>query len=61
MYGFWYDYVKSKYGEKAELYYVNINSFIVYVWTDKIYKDNAQHIKKGFHTLNYKLERPPSK
>ena len=30
MYEFWYDYVKPKYGEKANLYYIDTDSFIVY-------------------------------
>ena len=30
MYEFWYDYVKPKHGEKANLCYMNIDSFTVY-------------------------------
>ena len=37
MYEFWYDYVKSKYGEKTKLYYMDTDSFIVYIITDDIY------------------------
>ena len=29
MYGFWYDYVKPKYGEKAKLHFMDTDSFIV--------------------------------
>ena len=39
MYEFWYDYAKPTYGEKAKLYYMDSNSFIVYIKTDDIYKD----------------------
>ena len=28
---FWYDYVKPKYGQKAELCYMDTESFIVYI------------------------------
>ena len=35
-YEFWYDYVKPKYGEKAKLYYMDTDSFIVYIKTDDI-------------------------
>ena len=34
MYGFWYNYVKPKYGEKAKLCYINTESSIVYLKTD---------------------------
>ena len=27
---FWYDYVKQKYGEKAKLYFVGRDSFIIH-------------------------------
>ena len=31
MYEIWYDYVKPKYGENTKLYYMDTDSFIVYV------------------------------
>ena len=36
MYEFWYDYVKSKYGEKANLCYMDSDSFIVHIKIDDI-------------------------
>ena len=39
MYRFWYDYVKPKYGKKQKLFYMDTDSFIVYIKTDDIYKD----------------------
>ena len=42
MYKFWYDYVKPKYGEKAKLCYMDIDSLTVYVKADDIYKDIAE-------------------
>ena len=39
MYDFWYDYVKPKYSEKAKLYYMGVDSFILYIKADVIYKD----------------------
>ena len=41
MHEFWYDYVKSKYGEKAKLRYMGTDSFIVYIKIDYIYEDIA--------------------
>ena len=31
MYEFWYDYVKSKYGKKAKLCYLDTDNFIIYI------------------------------
>ena len=42
MYKFWYDYVKPKYGEKAKLCYMDIDSLTVYVKAGDIYKDIAE-------------------
>ena len=42
VYKFWYDYVKPKYGEKAKLCYMDIDSLTVYVKADDIYKDIAE-------------------
>ena len=58
MYQFCYDYVKSKYGKKAKLCYMDTDLFIVYIKTDDIYKDNAKDVKARFETPNYELERP---
>ena len=43
MYEFSYDYVKAKYSEKAKLCYMNTDSFILYIKTDDIDKDNAKN------------------
>ena len=34
MYEIWCDYLKLKYGEKAKLYYMDTDSFIVYIKTE---------------------------
>ena len=41
MYEFWYDYVKRNYYKKGKLCYLDIDSFIVHLKTDDIYKDIA--------------------
>ena len=56
MYEIWYDYVKSKYGEKAKLCYMDTDGFIVYLKTDDIYKDIAEDVETRFDTSNYELE-----
>ena len=58
MYNFWHDYVKMKYGEKMKLYYMDRDSFIVYIKTDDIYKYIAEDVETSFDTSNYELGRP---
>ena len=57
MYEFCYDYVKPKYGKKTKLFYMDTDSFIVYIKTDDIYKDIADDVETRFDTSNYHLER----
>ena len=58
MYEFWYDNVKPKYGETAKLFYIDTDSFIVYIKTDDIYKDIPEDVKTRFDTSNCELDRP---
>ena len=58
MYNFWYDCVRTKYGERAKFCYIDTNSLIVYVKTDDNYKDIAEDFETIFDTSNYDLERP---
>ena len=53
---FWYDYLKPKYGEKAKLCYMDTD--IVYIKTDDIYKSIAEDVNTRFDTSNYELDRP---
>ena len=53
MYEVWYDYVKPKYGEKTKLYYMDTDSFIVYIETDDIYEDIAEDVETRFKFSNY--------
>ena len=54
-YGFFYDYVKPKYGEKEKFYYMDTDSFIVYIKTDYIYKDIAENVENRFDSSNFEL------
>ena len=51
MYEFWYDYVKPKYGEKAKLCYMDTD--IVNIKTDDIYKNIAKDVETRFDASNY--------
>ena len=55
---FWYDYVNPKYREEAKLYYMDTDSFIVYITTHDIYKDIAEDVETRFDTSNYELHTP---
>ena len=42
---FWYNYIKPKYGENANPYYMDTDSFIVQVKIDEFYKDMQKMLK----------------
>ena len=51
-YELWYDYVKPKYDEKAKLYFMDTDSFVVQVKTYNIFKNFAENVKARFDTIN---------
>ena len=50
MYEIWYDYLKSKYGKKRKLCYMDTDSFITHIKTEDIYKNISEDVKKRFNT-----------
>ena len=50
MYEIWYDYLKSKYGKKTKLCYMDTDSFIIHIKTEDIYKNISEDVKKRFNT-----------
>ena len=59
LYGYQYDYVKPKYGGKAELCHVDTDSFTVYIKKkNDIYKVIAENVETRFETLDFQLDRP---
>ena len=46
MYEFWYDYMKSKYGNNVKLCYGDTGSFIINIKTEDFYEDIADDVKK---------------
>ena len=58
MYGFWYDYMKPKYGDNVKLCYMDTDSFIVHIKTKDFYKDIVNDVEKRFDTSNYEVNRP---
>ena len=55
---FWYGYEKQKYGEKAKLYYMDIDNLIVCMETDNIFKGFAENVEARTDTSNYELDIP---
>ena len=49
MYEFWYDYVKSKYGEKIKVCYMVTDSFIFYTKMVEIYKKILEDVERLDH------------
>ena len=60
MYGFWDDYINPKYGDGAQLCYMDTDSFIINIITEDFYKDIANAVEIWFDTSNYdeSNERP---
>ena len=53
MYEFWYEYVKPKYKEKAKLYYMDTDSFVINIFTKDFFEDINNDIERWFDTSNY--------
>ena len=53
MFEFWYDYIKSKYGDDARLCYMDTDSFVMHIKTEDFYKDIAPDVDRWFDTSNY--------
>ena len=57
MYEFWYDYVKPRYDEKAKLCYMDIDSFIIYIKADGVYKGIAEDVEIRCDISNYEFKK----
>ena len=53
MYEFWYYYIKPKYLDKAKLFYMDTDSFIIHIKTENFYEGIADDVEKWFDTSNY--------
>ena len=57
-FGFWYGYMKLKYGNDVKLCYMDTDSFIMNIKPEDFYKDIANDVEKRFDTSNYVVNRP---
>ena len=53
MYEFSYDYVKTKYKEKARLCYTYTDSFVIHIFTEDFFEDINNDVERWFDTSNY--------
>ena len=58
MYELWYDFMKSKYGKRAKLCYMDTDSFIINIKTDDFYEDISENVMERLDTSNYIYNRP---
>ena len=58
MYGFWYDYMKRKYGDMVQLCYTDTDTLVMNIKTKDFYEDIAKDVEERFDTSNYGFDRP---
>ena len=59
LFDFHYNYIRKKYGNKAELLFTDTDSLMYLIQTDDFYRDIKKDVKKKFDTSDY-LENHPS-
>ena len=52
MYEFWYNYVKPKYNDKANLWYMDTDRFVINIFTEYFFEDISNDIERWFDTSN---------
>ena len=58
MFDFHYNYIRKKYGDKAELLFTDIDTLMYLIKTQDVYKDFSKGIKKKFDTSDYPENHP---
>ena len=58
MYDFHYNYIRKKYGNKAELLFTDTDSLMYLIQTEDFYKDISKDVKTNFDTSNYPENHP---
>ena len=58
MYNFHYNYIKSKYGDRAKLLFTDTDSLAYEIKTDDFYADISSDIRSWFDTTDYPKDHP---
>ena len=58
MFGFRYNYIRKKYGNKAQLLFTDTDSLMYLIQTDDFYRDIKEDIKEKFDTSGYIFNHP---
>ena len=58
LYEYWCDDMKTKYGDRVKLCYMDMDSFIMQIKTEDFYRDIANDVEEKYDTSNYTCERP---
>ena len=53
MHRFWYDYCKTKYGDRAKLCCTDTDSFLINFINQDFFEDISNDVEKWFDTSNY--------
>ena len=48
-----YDYLKPKYNDKANLFYMDTDSFVLNIFTEDFFEDINNDVERWFDTSNY--------
>ena len=58
MFDFHYNYIRKKYGDKAELLFTDTDSLMYLIQTEDVYKDFNKDIRRKFDTSDYPENHP---
>ena len=58
MFDFHYNFIRKKYGNKAELLFTDTDSLMYLIQTDDFYYDIKKDIKRKFDTSDYEVNHP---